>query len=204
MIILSLVITTFALFLDYKGSRPLCFRHTSKDGASIKITYGVNTPELFTGKKGPTNLKDPRLQLRILDVHENVLFNSHIVDRGEIVFGPSKEGDFRICLWGAEKASDRSSGRVQLSIQDDTGNRTIEEERRAVELQSLGRLLGKARAINQQADTQATFLAAFEAKSGRVRRSIVMTSVLCILGYIGLTVWQVRTIRRYVTRQKLV
>ncbi|TNJ30380.1 Emp24/gp25L/p24 family/GOLD protein [Giardia muris] len=204
MITFSLIIMSFGLFLDYRGNRPLCFRHTPKEGSSIKIGYGINTPELFTGKKGPTNLKDPRLQLRILDVHENVLFDSYIVDRGELVFSPSKEGDFRICIWGADKASDRSTGRVHLSIQDDTGVRTLEEERQAVELQSLGRLLGKARAINQQADTQATFLAAFEAKSRRVRRSIILTSLLCILGYLGLTAWQVQTIRGYITRQKLV
>lgn len=199
------VLLTFvsALYFDYTHIDVTCFRHKAVAEMDIQLTYTVNTPELYTSGGPSGALKDAPVQLLVYDIYDELVFDTKISDRGELLFSPRQVGDYRICVGGGSIKMDRTVGRMSLSIRNHASTDNLTDSKRRQEEQTITRLLAKAKAIDQQANVIHANFDRFEAQISSTRRTIILSSLLCIGAYIGITAWQTAALRRYFVRMKI-
>lgn len=201
---LLLLLTAFnALYFEYSNSNSICFRHKAAIDQDIQVTYSVNTPELYHKGSPLSSHKANTVLLQIYDVYDVVVFDTQLSDRGELLFSPRQVGDYKVCLGGGRPKMDKYVGRMSISIENYSPAGDSVDAKRRREEQTVTRLLAKAKAINQQAETIQTNFDKFESQVSSTKRSVVITNLLCIAIYIGVTVWQLKTLRRYLIQRKI-
>lgn len=201
--LLFLLTATSALYFDFTNSNVICFRHKAVVDQDIRLLYSVNTPELYAKGSTSLNQRTSSVLLQIYDVYDAVVFDTQLSDRGELLFSPRQVGDYKVCLGGGSAKMDKLVGRMSLSIESHApANDSVDAKRRQEE-QTVTRLLAKAKAIDQQAEVIHTNFDRFESQISSTRRSVVVTNLLCIATYIGVTVWQLKTIKRYLIQRKI-
>lgn len=201
---LLLLLTAFnALYFEYSNSNSVCFRHKAAIDQDIQVTYSVNTPELYHKGSPSGGHRANSVLLQIYDVYDVVVFDTQLSDRGELLFSPRQVGDYKVCLGGGRPKMDKSVGRMSISIENYSPAGDSVDAKRRQEEQTVTRLLAKARAIDQQAEVIQTNFDKFESQVSSTRRSVIITNLLCITTYISVTIWQLKTLRRYLVQRKM-
>lgn len=192
-----------ALYFDFTNSNVICFRHKAVADQDIRLLYSVNTPELYAKGNPSSNQRTSSALLQIYDVYDVVVFDTQLSDRGELLFSPRQVGDYKVCLGGGHARMDRSVGRMSLSIENHASVNDSVDVKRRQEEQTATRLLAKAKAIDQQAEVIHTNFGQFESQVSSTRRTVIITNLLCIVTYVGITIWQLKTLRRYLIQRKI-
>jgi len=202
---------TRALMIELRPDEPACFLRSVEAAEAVSILYELNTPELMTRTRKSSSRPMPGT-LKVFDVQNQTVMDTPVTGKGEVLFTPAEQGNYTICFYSSEdfnqynQRGQRHQGpdRLRFSFRGHS-EREMEEEQLQQSTVSLSirRLANRASSIRSQ---QSQIEGKYDKFGERVAFSAATMSVMSILIialYIGLTTWQVRTLKRYFVRQKI-
>lgn len=190
------------VFIELSPHAPACFLRSVEAGEAVTISYELNTPELMAGSRRPASRPQPG-RLEVLDLANRTVLDTPVSGKGSAVFTPAEQGNYSVCFSASSQRA-RDVDRLRFSFRGlDEKEKEREEALRGAAENTVRKLVSKTKTIRSQQVQVEKRYDTFERKISSSVRLVSILSCLTVAGYFGLTVWQIRALKRYFVRQKI-